>query len=60
MNTNNKKLMIELTKDQLEFITRSLRVLSVEVVDIDPTQAHQIHETRLYLQQIIDDDMTHS
>ena len=49
MNTNNKKLMIELTKDQLEFITRSLRVLSV-----------QIHETRLYLQQIIDDDMTHS
>jgi len=55
-----EKLMIELTEDQLEFITRSLRVLSVEVVDIDPTQAKQIHETRLYLQQIIDDNMTHS
>ena len=52
------KKLIELTEEQLEFITRSLRVLSVEVVDIDPTQAHQIHETRLYLQQIIDDDMT--
>tara|TARA_R110000803_G_scaffold192981_1_gene255883 strand:- start:221 stop:397 length:177 start_codon:yes stop_codon:yes gene_type:complete len=53
-----EKLIIELAEDQLEFITRALRVLSVEVVDTDPTQANQIHETRLYLQQIIDDDMT--
>ena len=52
------KKLIELTEEQLEFITRSLRVLSVEVADIDPTQAKEIHETRLYLQQIIDDDMT--
>ena len=58
MNTNNKKLIIELTEDQLEFITRALRVLSVALADSDPIQASQIHETRLYLQQIIDDDMT--
>ena len=50
--------MKKLTEEQLEFITRALRVLSVELVDNDPNQAKKIHETRLYFQQMIDDDMT--
>ena len=47
-------MKIELDEKQVEFMTRALRVLSVELADSDPLQARYANETRVYLQQELD------
>lgn len=51
-------MKIELDEKQVEFMTRALRVLSVELADSDPLQARYANETRVYLQQELEIDET--
>ncbi len=41
---------MKFTPKELEIVTRALRVLSVEIADIDPVQAKEANNIRVYLQ----------